>query len=81
MSSNDQAAGCRPEWYEDQRNTCRYRQAGLGVSPAQPALSGLRNFIIQNRAGLIVFAAGVSLYTPPFKSQAVQRVFLPVSHP
>tara|TARA_R100001015_G_C4543539_1_gene106997 strand:- start:335 stop:580 length:246 start_codon:yes stop_codon:yes gene_type:complete len=53
---------------------------GLDVSSAQPALSSLRNFIIQNHAGLIVFAAGVPLYTPPSKSQGTGRVFLGVSH-
>jgi hypothetical protein len=53
---------------------------GLGVSPAQPALSGLRNFIIQNHAGLFVFAAGVPLYTPPSKSQGIGRVFLDDAH-
>jgi hypothetical protein len=52
------------------------QRTGIGVSRAQPALSGLRNFIIQNRAGLIVFAAGMPLYTPPSKSQGIGRVFL-----
>jgi hypothetical protein len=35
----------------------------------------LRNFIIQKRLPGAVFAAGLFLYTPAFKSQAPERVF------
>jgi hypothetical protein len=52
----------------------------LAFSPAQPALSDLRNFIIQNHAGLIVFAAGVPLYTSALKSQGAGRVFFDDPH-
>tara|TARA_R110000823_G_scaffold95875_1_gene209009 strand:- start:91 stop:291 length:201 start_codon:yes stop_codon:yes gene_type:complete len=62
--------GCNAVW-----------RAWSPVPPGIRVYPGVRNIIIQNRAGLIVFAAGVPLYTSVLKSQAAGRVFFRAAHP